>query len=69
MFYSVRSAAVGEEERSDRRRNGLDFRRMAVASVGEGSHVVGTVHQEQVRGRVDHSEARHHSSPLSTRVN
>jgi len=67
--YSVRSAAVGEEERADRRRNGLDIRRVAVASVSEGSHVVGTVHEEQMRRRVDHSKARHHSGPLSARVN
>lgn len=67
--YSVRSATVGEEKRSDRRRNRLDIRRMAVASVGEGGHLAGTVYQKQMRGRVDHSATRHHRRSLSTRVN
>lgn len=67
--FSVRSAAFGEERRSDRRRNGFDVWRMAVASVSQGSHLAGTVHQEQMRRRFDHSTTRHYRRPLSTRVN
>lgn len=67
--FSVRSAAFGEERRSDRRRDGFDVWRMAVASVSQGSHLAGTVHQEQMRRRFDHSTTRHYRRPLSTRVN
>lgn len=67
-FCSLRSPAAGEEERPDRRRHRLDVRRMAVAGAGQGGHVAGPVHQEQVRRRVDHPKARHHGRPLSTRV-
>lgn len=67
--FSVRSAAFSEEKRSDRRRNGFDIRRMAMASVGKGSYMAGTFHQEQMRWRVDHSATRHNRRPLSTRVN
>lgn len=65
---SVRRATFGEEKRPDRRRHGLDFRRMALAGAGAGSHLAGTVHQKQVRRRVNHSTTRHHGCPLSTRV-
>jgi len=67
--FSVRSAAFSEEKRSDRRRNGFDIWRMAMASVGKGSHMVGAFHQEQMRWRVDHSTTRHNRCSLSTRVN
>lgn len=70
LFYvfSVRSATVGEEKRPNRRRDGIDFRRMAVASIGEGGHLVGAVYQEQMWRRIDHSKIRHHCGSLSTRV-
>lgn len=64
----MRGATVGAKKRPDRRRNGIDVRRMAVASVGEGGDVAGPVHQEQVRRRADHSKTRHHRGPLSTGV-
>lgn len=67
--YSVRSATVGEEKWSDRRRNRLDFRRMAVASVGERGHLARTVYQKQVRRRIDHSATRYYRRSLSARVN
>lgn len=67
--FSVRSAAFSEKKRPDRRRNGFDIRRMAMASVGKGSHMVGAFHQKQMRRRVDHSATRYNRCPLSTRVN
>ena len=36
-----------------------------MAGAGEGEHVAGTLHQEQVRGSLDIRQTRPHSSSLS----